>query len=289
MKRVLQERWLNYFLLMRLDRPVGIYLLLWPCMWALWIAAEGMPGALNLIVFIIGVILMRSAGCVINDYADRDLDPHVERTKQRPIACGLVSKEEALMLAGGLAVLAFLMVLLLNPLTIYLSFVGVLLAAIYPYMKRHTHMPQVFLGLAFGWGVPMAFAAESNIVPPMAWLLLAATVVWATAYDTIYAMMDRKDDVKVGIRSTAILFGTADKIIIGVLQAIVLLILFLIGGRLELGGYYHLALLIGAGLMVYQQYLIRHRDEAGCMKAFKNNHWFGLVVFLGLAMHYALA
>lgn len=289
MREVVQKQWRNYLLLMRLDKPVGIYLLLWPCMWALWIAAEGVPSGLNLAVFIVGVVLMRSAGCVINDYADRELDPHVGRTKQRPIACGAVSKEEALLLAGGLAVLAFLMVLLLNALTIYLSFVAVLLAAIYPFMKRHTYMPQVFLGLAFGWGVPMAFAAESNAVPPMAWLLLAATVVWTTAYDTIYAMMDRKDDVKIGVRSTAILFGTADKIIIGVLQAMVLLILFLLGARLELGGYYNFSLLIGAGLMLYQQYLIRHRDVAGCMKAFKNNHWFGLVVFLGLAVHYALA
>ncbi len=285
----LQGRWRHYFLLMRLDRPVGIYLLLWPCMWALWIAAEGVPGGLNLVVFIAGVVLMRSAGCVINDYADRDFDPHVERTKQRPIASGAVSKEEALLLAGGLALLAFLLVLLLNPLTIWLSFVAVALAGIYPFMKRYTYMPQIFLGLAFGWGGPMAFAAETGAIPIVAWLLLAATVVWATAYDTIYAMIDRKDDLKIGVRSTAILFGTADKVIIGVLQALVVFILFLVGQRLSLGGYYQIALVVGALLMVYQQYLIRHRDAAGCMAAFKNNHWFGLVVFLGVVAHYALA
>ena len=289
MNLALQGRWRHYFLLMRLDRPVGIYLLLWPCMWALWVAAEGVPGGLNLAVFIIGVVLMRSAGCVINDYADRDFDPHVERTKQRPIACGAVSKEEALLLAGGLALLAFLFVLLLNTLTIWLSFVAVALAGVYPFMKRYTYMPQIFLGLAFGWGVPMAFAAETGAIPTVAWLLLAATVVWATAYDTIYAMIDRKDDLKIGVRSTAILFGTADKIIVGILQALVVFILFLVGQRLSLGGYYQIALMAGALLMVYQQYLIRHRDAAGCMKAFKNNHWFGLVVFLGVVAHYALA
>ena len=289
MNLALQGRWRHYFLLMRLDRPVGIYLLLWPCMWALWIAAEGVPGGLNLAVFIVGVVLMRSAGCVINDYADRDFDPHVERTKQRPIACGAVSKEEALLLAGGLVLLAFLFVLLLNTLTIWLSFVAVALAGIYPFMKRYTYMPQIFLGLAFGWGVPMAFAAETGSIPTVAWLLLAATVVWATAYDTIYAMIDRKDDLKIGVRSTAILFGTADKIIVGILQALVVFILFLVGQRLSLGGYYQIALMVGALLMVYQQYLIRHRDAAGCMKAFKNNHWFGLVVFLGVVAHYALA
>ena len=285
----LQGRWRHYFLLMRLDRSVGIYLLLWPCMWALWIAAEGVPGGLNLVVFIAGVVLMRSAGCVINDYADRDFDPHVERTKQRPIASGAVSKEEALLLAGGLALLAFLLVLLLNTLTIWLSFVAVALAGIYPFMKRYTYMPQIFLGLAFGWGVPMAFAAETGAIPTVAWLLLAATVVWATAYDTIYAMIDRKDDLKIGVRSTAILFGTADKVIIGILQALVVFILFLVGQRLSLGGYYQIALVVGALLMVYQQYLIRHRDVAGCMAAFKNNHWFGLVVFLGVVAHYAQA
>ncbi len=289
MNRMLQQRWRHYFLLMRLDRPVGIYLLLWPCMWALWVAAEGVPGGLNLAVFIVGVVLMRSAGCVINDYADRNIDPHVERTKNRPLASGAVSKKEALLLAAGLAFLAFLGVLLLNTLTIWLSLVAVVLAAIYPFMKRYTHMPQIFLGLAFGWGVPMAFAAETNAIPPEAWLLLAATVVWATAYDTIYAMMDRKEDLRIGVRSTAILFGTADKAIIGVLQALVILILFLVGQRLSLGGYYQLALGIGALLMVYQQYLIRYRDAAGCMKAFKNNHWFGMVMFLGVAAHYALA
>ncbi len=288
MNRVLQQRWRHYFLLMRLDRPVGIYLLLWPCMWALWIAAEGIPSGLNLAVFMVGVVLMRSAGCVINDYADRDIDPYVERTKNRPLASGAVSKKEALLLAAGLAFLAFLGVLLLNALTIWLSLVAVILAAIYPFMKRYTHMPQIFLGLAFGWGVPMAFAAETHAIPPEAWLLLAATVVWATAYDTIYAMMDRKEDLKIGVRSTAILFGTADKVIIGVLQALVIFILFLVGQRLSLGGYYQLALGIGALLMVYQQYLIRYRDAAGCMKAFKNNHWFGMVIFLGVAAHYAL-
>lgn len=286
--RSLPGRWYHYYLLMRLDRPVGIYLLLWPCMWALWIAAEGVPDSLNLVVFILGVVLMRSAGCVINDYADRDFDPHVERTKQRPIASGAVSKKEALVLAASLALLAFLLVLLLNPFTIYLSFVAVLLAAIYPFMKRYTHMPQVFLGLAFGWGVPMAFAAQNNAIPEVAWLLLSATVLWATAYDTIYAMMDRKDDIRIGVRSTAILFGSADRTIIGILQGLVIFILYLVGVRLELSFYYDISLLIALGSMIYQQYLIRKRQTEGCMKAFKNNHWLGLVVFLGVVAHYAL-
>ncbi len=279
-------RWKDYCLLMRLDRPVGIYLLLWPCMWALWIAAEGVPDALNLLVFILGVVLMRSAGCVINDYADRKIDPHVERTKLRPIASGAVTKEEALLLAGSLTLLAFVAVLFLNKFTIYLSFVAVLLAAIYPFMKRHTHMPQIFLGLAFGWGVPMAFAAETNALPEVAWLLLIATVVWATAYDTMYAMIDRKDDLKIGVHSTAILFGTADKVIIGILQAMVVFILLLVGQRLEMGIYYNVSLLIGSLLMIYQQYLIRHRTKEGCMQAFKNNHWFGMIIFLGVVLHY---
>ena len=205
------------------------------------------------------------------------------------MARGAVSKKEALLLAAGLALLAFLAVLLLNTLTIYLSFIAVLLAAIYPFMKRHTHMPQVFLGLAFGWGVPMAFAAETGVVPAVAWLLLAATVLWATAYDTIYAMMDRKDDIRIGVRSTAILFGSADRAIIGILQGLVIFILLMVSSNLKLSVYFDLSLVVAAGLMVYQQYLIRKRGRMACMKAFINNHWLGLVVIVGLVAHYALA
>jgi len=282
----IRERLTQYARLMRLDKPIGIYLLLWPTLWALWIAGEGKPDLLVVGVFVAGVVLMRSAGCVINDYADRKIDPHVARTCNRPIASGKVTAREALILFGVLCALAFALVLLMNRLTIYLSFGGVVLAAIYPFMKRYTHLPQVVLGAAFGWAVPMAFAAQTGEVPRVAWLLFVATVLWTTAYDTMYGMVDREDDVKIGVKSTAILFGDADRIVIGVLQLLALGALALAGQAASLGGYFYFGLALAAGLALYQQYLIRERQPAACFRAFLNNHWFGAAVFSGIVLAY---
>jgi len=282
----LRDRLLQYSLLMRLDRPIGIYLLLWPTLWALWLAGEGRPSIGVSIVFILGVILMRSAGCVINDFADREIDPHVARTQNRPMAAGRVSSREALYLFVGLTFSAFVLVLFMNWLTIGLSVVGALLAFIYPFTKRHTYLPQVFLGLAFGWAVPMVYAAQTGAVPQQAWLLLVGTVLWATAYDTMYAMVDRPDDMKIGVKSTAILFGDADKVIIGVIQAMLIIVLIFVGRKSELGYFYYTGLAIASALVVYQQFLIRDRTAKHCMQAFLNNHWFGAVVFGGLFLSY---
>lgn len=284
-----RRRWPYYGQLMRLDKPIGIYLLLWPTLWALWIAGEGVPNLLVLFVFVAGVVLMRSAGCVINDFADRKIDPQVARTRLRPLAAGLVTPREALILFAGLCLVAFALVLLMNGLTIQLSFIAVALAAIYPFMKRYTYYPQVVLGLAFGWSIPMSFAAETGAVPGVAWLLLGANLFWTVAYDTMYAMVDRKDDLRAGVKSTAILFGEADRYIIGVLQGLALFSLLLVGTQLELGWPYYLGLL-GAGALVYHQMkLIQRRKPDQCFNAFLNNHWFGMVVFAGIALHYALA
>jgi 4-hydroxybenzoate polyprenyltransferase len=276
----------QYFLLMRLDRPIGIFLLLWPALWALCIAGEGKPDLHVVLVFLLGVFLMRSAGCVINDYADRDYDPHVRRTRNRPLAAGHVSPGEALTLFSVLCLIAFILVLTLNALTVMLSFAGALLAAIYPFMKRYTYLPQIFLGIAFGWAVPMAFAAQTGTIPHVAWLLFIATVLWATAYDTMYAMVDRPDDLRIGVKSTAILFGDADRVIIAMIQLMVFAVLFIIGKQLAMGVYYYLALVIAAILAVYQQYLIKERDASRCFKAFLNNNWFGAVIFVGIVLHY---
>ncbi len=278
----------QYFLLMRLNRPIGIYLLLWPTLWALWIAAEGVPDGWVATVFILGVVLMRSAGCVINDYADRKIDPFVQRTKDRPLAAGKVSAREALVLFVVLSLTAFALVLTLNWLTIALSAVGAFLAATYPFMKRHTYLPQVYLGLAFGWAVPMAFAAQTGTVPVVAWLLLIATVLWATAYDTMYAMVDRPDDIEIGVKSTAILFGDADRLIIGIIQGLFVLVLLLIGSQLALAWPYYAGVAVAVLLMVYQQGLIKERDGMKCFQAFLNNHWVGLAVFAGIAGSYFL-
>jgi 4-hydroxybenzoate polyprenyltransferase len=280
------NRLLQYAFLMRLHRPIGILLLLWPTLWALWIASEGRPDPLVLLVFLLGVILMRSAGCVINDYADRDFDPHVVRTRDRPIAAGKVSSKEALVLFAVLCLSAFLLVLLMNRLTILMSFAGVILAATYPFMKRYTHLPQVFLGAAFGWAVPMAFAAQTGSVPKVAWLLFISTVVWATIYDTMYGMVDREDDIKIGVKSTAILLGESDKRVLGLLQVLFFSSLLLIGKETGLHTYYFLGLLLAAGLAVYQQYLIRDRDPKLCFQAFLNNSWLGAAVFAGIALEY---
>lgn len=276
----------NYAYLIRLDRPVGIWLLLWPTLWALWIAAEGVPHIGVLIVFTLGVVFMRSAGCAINDYADRKVDGKVARTKGRPIVSGKVSPKEALWVFVILTVSAFLLVLFMNPLTIYLSIGGAALAVSYPFMKRYHFLPQVHLGAAFGWSVPMAYAAQSNEIPPVAWLLFLATVLWATAYDTMYAMADREDDIKIGVKSTAVLFGEADWIIIGIIQIMLVVTLLMIGSRAELGMFYYLGIFIASLFAVYQQYLITERDPKMCIEAFLNNNWFGMSVFIGIALDY---
>jgi 4-hydroxybenzoate polyprenyltransferase len=282
----MKDRLTQYAQLMRLDRPIGIFLLMWPMLWALWIASKGNPNLLVLLVFASGVVLMRSAGCVINDYADRKFDPHVERTRDRPIAAGRVKPKEALALFAVLCLTAFGLVLLMNRLTIMLSFAGVVLAALYPFMKRFTHLPQVLLGMAFGWAVPMAFAAQTGEVPKVAWLLFVATVLWATAYDTMYSMVDRKDDLKIGVKSTAILFGEADRAIIATIQILLLAALLMVGQTAGLGGYYYFGLLLAAGLALYQQYLIREREPRACFQAFLNNNWFGAAVFTGIFLDY---
>lgn len=282
----IKERLYQYYLLTRLHKPIGSLLLLWPTLWALWIAADGIPDLYILMVFVLGVVLMRSAGCVINDYADRNFDPHVARTRERPIAAGKVSPREALNLFAVLCLLAFALVLTLNRQTIYLSFGGLLLAAAYPFTKRYTQLPQVVLGAAFGWAIPMAFAAVQGMVPQLGWLLFTVNILWSTVYDTFYAMVDRDDDLKIGVKSTAILFGESDRLIVGILQALVLGGLLLVGQLADLGLYYHLGLLVAAGLALYQQYLARHRDRAGCFQAFLNNNWFGAAVFAGILLDY---
>jgi 4-hydroxybenzoate polyprenyltransferase len=277
-----------YWRLMRFDKPIGIFLLLWPGLCALWMAGEGHPQARVVIVMVLGTILMRAAGCVINDYADRDFDPHVERTRQRPIAAGEIPPREALWLFVGLCLIAFALVLLLNPLTIALSIPGAILAGTYPYTKRYTQLPQAYLGIAFGWAVPMSFAAETGAVPWMAWEIYAATVLWALIYDTMYAMVDRDDDLKIGVKSTAILFGRHDRLIIGLLQLVMLAILLAVGREATLGPWYDIGWLGGACLFGYQQWLIRYREKPACFHAFLNNHWFGAVIFAGIALDYWL-
>ena len=276
----------DYALLMRLHRPIGTLLLGWPTLWALWIAGQGQPDWRVLLVFVLGVLLMRSAGCVINDYADREFDPHVERTRDRPIAAGRVSPREALVLFAVLCLAAFALVLTLNRLTIALSVVGAFLAATYPFLKRYTSLPQFYLGMAFGWGIPMAFAALTGDVPPVAWVLFAANIAWAVAYDTAYAMVDRDDDLKVGVKSTAILFGRYDRLMVGVHHAVTLGLLAAVGFMAGRGPLYHAGLVLAAGIAVYQQYLIRDRSRDGCFRAFLNNNWFGAAVFAGLVVDY---
>ena len=284
-----KERLRQFALLMRLDRPIGSLLLLWPALWALWLAGAGHPQPLVVVVFVLGVVLMRSAGCVINDYADRDVDPHVARTRQRPLAAGRVSSREALTLFVVLCLLAFALVLLMNRLTIMLSVGAVILAVIYPFMKRYTHLPQVVLGMAFGWAVPMAYAAQTGAVPPVAWLLFIATVLWDTAYDTMYAMVDRPDDLRIGVKSTAILFGEADRHLIALIQGLFFVVMIMIGRQMQLGVYYYAGLVTAMGLAAYQLFLIRRRDPGECFKAFLNNNWFGMAIFAGIVVHYLTA
>lgn len=273
---------------MRLDKPIGIFLLLWPTLWALWIAGNGRPDPLVAAVFIAGVVLMRSAGCVINDFADQDFDRHVRRTRNRPLAVGQISPEEAWRLFILLITLAFLLVMLMNILTILLSFMGAILAATYPFTKRYTHLPQVHLGLAFGWAVPMAFAAQTGTVPNIAWLLFIATLLWAVAYDTMYAMVDREEDLRIGVKSTAILFEEADRLIIAIIQILMLIVMVMVGHEAKLGWPYYLGLASATILALYQQYLIKDREPARCFQAFLNNNWFGAAIFFGMAVDYLL-
>ena len=262
------------------------FLLLWPTLWGLWIASEGFPNTKILVVFLLGIFLMRSAGCILNDIIDKDFDKFVSRTQNRPLASDKLSSIEAFIVAISLIFIAFLLVLTTNTLTVQLSFIAIILAGIYPFLKRHTYLPQFFLGLTFGWSIPMAFAATTNSIPKIAWLLLIANILWAVVYDTIYAMIDREDDLKIGIKSTAILFDDADRFIIGLIQSLVLIALIVIGQQASLNTIYYFSLIIGGGLFLYQSYLIRNRDPKKCMQAFLNNNWFGLVVFIGLYINY---
>ena len=274
----LRRTLVDYAQLMRLHRPIGIWLLMWPALWGLWIAGAGHPDQASFVIFMLGVVVMRSAGCVINDYADRDFDPHVARTSERPLAAGLISPREALYVAGGLSLVAFGLVLLMNSLTILLSVVGLLLAATYPFAKRYTHLPQVHLGAAFGWAVPMAFAAQANALPPIAWLLYLAAILWATIYDTMYAMADRPEDLKIGVKSTAILFGDADLFILAVLQGLFTITLAVVGHQAGLGWPFAVGLMTAVGFMVYHQRLIADREPPACFRAFLNNNWLGVAI-----------
>ncbi|VAW53405.1 4-hydroxybenzoate polyprenyltransferase [hydrothermal vent metagenome] len=278
-----------YAQLTRVDKPIGILLLLWPTLIALWIAAEGFPDPLVLLVFVFGVILMRSAGCAINDYADRDIDGKVKRTTQRPLVAGTITPKEALIVFATLSLLAFTLVLFMNTLTVIMSFIGVLLAVSYPFMKRYHYLPQVHLGAAFGWSAPMAYAAQANEVTAITWLIFLATILWATAYDTMYAMVDYDDDIKIGVKSTAILFGNQDKLIIAAIQALLIFDLILIGHRAELSGFYYLGVAAATLFAIYQQYLIKDRKREKCFQAFLNNNWFGMVLFIGVLLDYQFA
>lgn len=275
---------LPYIHLMRLDKPVGIYLVLWPALWALWLAAEDGPPLSIVLIFIAGAIVMRSAGCVINDYADRHWDGAVQRTCDRPLATGALTAKQALLLFALLCFIALLLVLLLNPLTILLSLGALGLAALYPFTKRFTHWPQLFLGAAFAWAIPMGFAAVQDMVPPAAWLVFVIALLWTLIYDTMYAMADRPDDLKVGIKSTAILFGRYDRIILASLQLLMLALLVVLGQVFTLDWSYYLSALLVAVLMLYHQFLIKDRDRHLCLKAFKHNHWIGLVILLGIIL-----
>ena len=283
------QRLVAYGYLVRLNRPIGILLLMWPALWALWIAGEGKPQWTVVLVFILGVALMRSAGCAINDFADRKIDGKVERTRGRPLATGLVSPMEAVGIFVAISLMAFALVLFLNRETVLMSFVAVALAAVYPFMKRYTHLPQLVLGMAFGWAVPMAYTALTGTVAPEGWLLYIATVIWALIYDTEYAMVDRADDLRIGVKSTAILFGESDRLMIGLLQSAMLGLMVLVGAKLELGLYYYLGVVAGSLVFLRQQYLIRKRDPDGCFRAFIGNNYFGMVVFIGLVADYLVS
>ncbi len=283
-----REKALDYLVLTRMDRPIGALLLLWPTWWALWLAAGDFPPWKPLIIFTLGVFAMRAAGCAINDYADRKLDPQVARTAGRPIASGRVTPREALIVFAALLLFAFVLVLFTNALTIKLSFAGAALAALYPFTKRYTYMPQVVLGAAFGWSIPMAFAAVSGHVPPLGWLLFLGNIIWSIVYDTEYAMVDREEDIQAGAKSTAILFGDADLPILGMLMGTFALAMLFVGQRAGLGWPYWLALLVAAALFGYQMWLIRHRARDACLVAFRHNNWLGLTLWVGIVLALAV-
>jgi 4-hydroxybenzoate polyprenyltransferase len=274
--------------LIRFDKPIGTLLLLWPTLCALWLAAKGIPDLHLLVIFVLGTFLMRSAGCIVNDFADRNLDGGVSRTNARPLVTGEVTVREALLLFAVLMVLAFILVLFTNTFTVQLSFIAVALASTYPFMKRYTHMPQLALGAAFSWGIPMAFAAQTNTLPPALWFLFLGNLLWTIAFDTAYAMVDREDDLKVGIKSSAILFGRYDRAAIGILQAACLIAFYLAGRGFGLGDIFNGALLVAAALFAYQQWMIRERRPDACFKAFLHNNWVGMVLFLGVAIDYLI-
>ncbi len=284
MSATIKRRLDAYERLMRLDKPIGALLLLWPALWGLWLAAYGLPDFDNLAIFVVGVIVMRSFGCVVNDFADRGFDPHVKRTRERPLAAGEVSAREAIVLAGFLLLLALLLVLQLNRLTIVLAFIALPLAVIYPFLKRVFSFPQAWLGIAFGFSIPMAFAAQHGSLMTVAWVLMIANMFWAIAYDTEYAMVDRDDDVKLGLKSSAILLGRHDVLGVMVAHALFLLVMAGVGYERQLGALYFAGLLVAAGLAGYQYRLIRGRGREGCFKAFLNNNWLGFAIFAGLAL-----
>ena len=277
----------HYGRLMRIDKPIGLWLLLWPTLWALWIAGDGHPDQGLFVVFVLGVFVMRSAGCVLNDFVDRKIDPYVERTRDRPIASGAVAPFEAMTLFVALGLIAVGLATMLNQPARMLAIVGAALTVIYPFIKRFVSIPQFILGAAFGWAVPMAFAAQTGELPQIAWVVFGAALIWAVIYDTFYAMVDREDDMKIGVKSTAILFGDADLFVIAGMQAVMLAALLFVGLRAELGFWYFLSLAISAGLMARHQWLARRREKEGCFKAFLENHYIGLAVFIGILLHYS--
>ncbi|MCW7762277.1 4-hydroxybenzoate octaprenyltransferase [Photorhabdus luminescens] len=281
-----QSKWLAYCRLVRINKPIGALLLLWPTFWALWMAGKGIPDMHILLIFTAGVFLMRAAGCAINDFADRKFDGYVERTKTRPLPSGAISEKESKILFVVLALISFGLVLTLNKMAIGLSVVGLALAWLYPFVKRFSHLPQFVLGAAYGWAIPMGFAAVSESLPPECWLLFLANIFWSVIYDTQYAMVDRNDDLKIGVKSTAILFGRFDKLIIGLLQLAMLLVLVLVGYMMNLGGIYYWSLLLAGTLFIYQQKLIADRERTLCFQAFLNNNYVGLVLFLGIFFSY---
>jgi 4-hydroxybenzoate polyprenyltransferase len=277
-----------YAQLMRLDKPIGILLLLWPMLWGLWFAAKGMPDAHVLVIFVLGTVLMRSAGCVINDFADRKIDPHVERTKNRPMAAGKIGSKEAILLAAGLSLCAFLLILPLNQLTILLSVPALFLAGTYPFTKRFFAMPQAYLGIAFSFGIPMAFAAQTNSLPPLIWILMLANLFWVIAYDTAYAIVDKPDDLKIGIKTSAITMGRFDVMGVMLCHGMFIVIMLAIGQLQAMGMAYYAGLMIAVGLIIYQYTLIRNRDRTLCFKAFLHNNWVGMVVFAGIALDFLI-
>ena len=284
----MQVKWNALWRLMRFDRPIGILLLLWPTLWALWIAGDGRPSLKNVLIFCTGVVLMRAAGCIMNDVADRNFDPHVERTRNRPLASGELTVREALQAFFTLMALAFGLVLLTNALTIKLAFAGALLASTYPFFKRWTHFPQVVLGVAFGWGIPMAFAAENGQVAPAAWLILLINVIWSVIYDTLYAMVDREDDKSIGLKSTAILFGRFDLLILRVLKIVMIGLLAWLGLVLQFSWPWFAGVAVAALLFARQQYAVRERGREACFKAFLNNNWVGVAIWAGLLVNYVI-